>query len=188
MKAGLRLRRFRSEINFHDEQSGRNGATGITVSLQPRSAEEADASDLLSGEPLSHTVSQPSLFTSKPKRPTGTENYKIITLLSKKLFPLLCMAGSPHAMIFLNFFFSDLKGLASPRPDTYIGVEGKVLQAQGLHVAHFAQLYCRVKLQSAVSPEKQTRLSSNSAAGKTVQSFLLPSRIIFFSAICSCLK
>lgn len=31
--------------------------------------------------------------------------------------------------------------------EKYSGVEGKVLQAQGLHVAHIAQLYCRVKLQ-----------------------------------------
>lgn len=61
-----------------------------------------------------------------------------------------------------------MKGLASPRPDTYIGVEGRVLQAQGLHVAHVAQLYCRVKLQTAVSPEKLTRLSNSNAAGKTV--------------------
>lgn len=63
---------------------------------------------------------------------------------------------------------SDLKGLASPRPDSYMGVEGRVLQAQGLHVAHVAQLYCRVKLQTAVSPEKLTRLSGSTASGKTV--------------------
>jgi hypothetical protein len=31
--------------------------------------------------------------------------------------------------------------------EKYSGVEGKVLQAQGLHVAHIAQLYCRVKFQ-----------------------------------------
>lgn len=139
VKQGLRLRRFRSEINFLEDKNGKNGASGISLSLQPRSEEEADASDLMHGEPLSHAVSQPSLLMPKPKRPT------------------------------------DLKGLASPRPDAYVGVEGKVLQAQGLHVAHVAQLYCRVKLQTAVSPEKQTRLSSNTTAGKTVgKSRLLP--------------
>lgn len=32
------------------------------------------------------------------------------------------------------------------RPDVYTGVEGRVIQAQGLHVAHVAQLYCRIKI------------------------------------------
>lgn len=139
VKQGLRLRRFRSEINVHEEKNGKNGRTGVALSLQPRTVDESDASDIMSGEILSHAVSQPSLIISKPKRPT------------------------------------DLKGLASPRPDTYVGVEGRVLQAQGLHIAHVAQLYCRVKLQTAVSPEKVSRLSGNSASGKTVaKSRLLP--------------
>lgn len=34
--------------------------------------------------------------------------------------------------------------------EKYSGIEGKVLQAQGLHVAHIAQLYCRIKLQMYV--------------------------------------
>ncbi|KAK3921677.1 Double C2-like domain-containing protein alpha [Frankliniella fusca] len=139
VKQGLRLRRFKSEINVHEEKNGKNGCTGVALSLQPRTVDESDTSDVMSGEILSHAVSQPSLFISKPKRPT------------------------------------DLKGLASPRPDSYVGVEGRVLQAQGLHIAHVAQLYCRVKLQTAVSPEKLSRLTGSSATGKTVaKSRLLP--------------
>jgi hypothetical protein len=45
------------------------------------------------------------------------------------------------------FVCADLKVPAPVRPDRYFGVEGKVIQAQGLHVAHVAQLYCRIKLQ-----------------------------------------
>lgn len=48
------------------------------------------------------------------------------------------------------FYFhvcTDLKASAPFRPDIYFGVEGKVIQAQGLHVAHVAQLYCHIKLQ-----------------------------------------
>lgn len=45
------------------------------------------------------------------------------------------------------FLCADLKVPAPVRPDRYFGVEGKVIQAQGLHVAHVAQLYCRIKLQ-----------------------------------------
>lgn len=44
-------------------------------------------------------------------------------------------------------FSIDLKIVNGTR-EKYSGVEGKVLQAQGLHVAHIAQLYCRVKLQT----------------------------------------
>lgn len=70
VKQGLRLRRFRSEINVHDDKNVKNGCPGVTLSLQPRSVEESDVSDLLHGDVLSHAVSQPSL-SSKPKRPTG---------------------------------------------------------------------------------------------------------------------
>jgi hypothetical protein len=49
-----------------------------------------------------------------------------------------------HSLVFVC---ADLKVPAPVRPDRYFGVEGKVLQAQGLHVAHVAQLYCRIKLQ-----------------------------------------
>lgn len=45
---------------------------------------------------------------------------------------------------------SELNICPTARPDTYTGVEGKVLQAQGLHVAHVAQLYCRIKLIGSV--------------------------------------
>jgi hypothetical protein len=31
-------------------------------------------------------------------------------------------------------------------PEKFLGIEGKVIQAQGLHVAHIAQVYCRIKL------------------------------------------
>lgn len=43
--------------------------------------------------------------------------------------------------------FPDLKILNGTR-EKYSGIEGKVLQAQGLHVAHIAQLYCRIKFQT----------------------------------------
>nr|CAD7444342.1 unnamed protein product [Timema bartmani] len=45
----------------------------------------------------------------------------------------------------------ELKVVSPARPDRYSGVEGKVVQAQGLHVAHVAQLYCRVKLHLGLS-------------------------------------
>lgn len=41
---------------------------------------------------------------------------------------------------------SELKVRPNMRPERFLGIEGKVIQAQGLHVAHIAQLYCRVKL------------------------------------------
>jgi hypothetical protein len=52
-------------------------------------------------------------------------------------------------MMFYSYVFlcTDLKVSAPVRPDKYFGVEGKVIQAQGLHVAHVAQLYCHIKLQ-----------------------------------------
>nr|CAD7202198.1 unnamed protein product [Timema douglasi] len=45
----------------------------------------------------------------------------------------------------------ELKVVSPARPDRYSGVEGRVVQAQGLHVAHVAQLYCRVKLHLGLS-------------------------------------
>nr|CAD7432746.1 unnamed protein product [Timema monikensis] len=45
----------------------------------------------------------------------------------------------------------ELKVVSPARPDRYLGVEGRVVQAQGLHVAHVAQLYCRVKLHLGLS-------------------------------------
>lgn len=84
VKQGLRLRRFRSEINVHEDKNGKNGCTGVSLSLEPRSVCEDDVSELLNGEPLSHAVSQPSLIMSKPKRPTGkmkqTFSPKLITV------------------------------------------------------------------------------------------------------------
>lgn len=59
------------------------------------------------------------------------------------------------------------------RPDKYTGVEGKVLQAQGLHVAHVAQLYCRIKLIGATPNEKSGKSDKNN--GKTLaKSHLIP--------------
>ncbi|KAK6635343.1 hypothetical protein RUM44_000594 [Polyplax serrata] len=60
------------------------------------------------------------------------------------------------------------------RPDKYSGVEGKVIQAQGLHVAHVAQLYCRIKLIGAQTNEKGGKSGQN-LNGKTLsKSHLLP--------------
>ena len=49
----------------------------------------------------------------------------------------------------MDIFLLELK-LVNGMREKYSGVEGKVLQAQGLHVAHIAQLYCRVKFQKFV--------------------------------------
>ncbi|XP_046821749.1 tricalbin-1-like isoform X2 [Vespa crabro] len=124
VKRGLKLRRFRSEVNIEDNK---NESKGITLSLEPRGGGEADATELLQGAGLAHAVSQPDMLELK---------------------------------------------IVNGTRERYSGVEGKVLQAQGLHVAHIAQLYCRVKFQTCNSPEK---MSSSANAGKTIaKSRLLP--------------
>ncbi|XP_021917858.1 uncharacterized protein PYUK71.03c-like isoform X2 [Zootermopsis nevadensis] len=148
MKRGLKLRRFKSEVSVHEEKSGvTNGkpSTTTTLSIEPSGGGESDATELLQMEGLSHAVSQPNIPHIKQPSPR---------LKNKRP--------------------TDLKVSAPVRPDIYFGVEGKVIQAQGLHVAHVAQLYCRIKLQSATSPNKLTRVGSN-AAGKTLaKSRLIP--------------
>ncbi|XP_069673106.1 uncharacterized protein [Periplaneta americana] len=148
VKRGLKLRRFKSEVSVREEKSGvTNGkpSTTTTLSIEPSGGGESDATELLQMEGLSHAVSQPNILHIK--QPSPRVKHKRPT---------------------------DLKVAASVRPDKYFGVEGKVIQAQGLHVAHVAQLYCRIKLQSATSPDKLTRMGSN-AAGKTLaKSRLLP--------------
>ncbi|XP_011333563.2 uncharacterized protein LOC105277101 isoform X2 [Ooceraea biroi] len=119
----------------------KNDSKGITLSLEPRGGGEADATELLSESGLAHAVSQPDML-GRIKQP------------------------SPRLRLRPN----DLKIVNGTR-EKYSGVEGKVLQAQGLHVAHIAQLYCRVKLQTCTSPDKI--LSTN--GGKTIaKSRLLP--------------
>lgn len=51
-----------------------------------------------------------------------------------------------NLLILIPFILADLKVRHHTRPERFVGIEGKVIQAQGLHVAHIAQLYCRVKL------------------------------------------
>ncbi|GAB1862970.1 Protein piccolo [Camponotus japonicus] len=119
----------------------KNDSKGITLSLEPRGGGEADATELLSESGLAHAVSQPDML-GRIRQP------------------------SPRLRLRPN----DLKIVNGTR-EKYSGVEGKVLQAQGLHVAHIAQLYCRVKLQTCTSPDKI--VSPN--GGKTIaKSRLLP--------------
>ncbi|KAG5316379.1 SYT5 protein, partial [Acromyrmex insinuator] len=119
----------------------KNDNKGITLSLEPRGGGEADATELLSESGLAHAVSQPDML-GRIRQP------------------------SPRLRLRPN----DLKIVNGTR-EKYSGVEGKVLQAQGLHVAHIAQLYCRVKLQTCTSPDKI--VSPN--GGKTIaKSRLLP--------------
>ncbi|XP_071647824.1 uncharacterized protein [Temnothorax longispinosus] len=119
----------------------KNDNKGITLSLEPRGGGEADATELLSESGLAHAVSQPDML-GRIRQP------------------------SPRLRLRPN----DLKIVNGTR-EKYSGVEGKVLQAQGLHVAHIAQLYCRVKLQTSTSPDKI--VSPN--GGKTIaKSRLLP--------------
>ncbi|XP_058799438.1 uncharacterized protein LOC131668950 isoform X2 [Phymastichus coffea] len=139
MKRGLRLRRFRSEVNIEEKESNK----GVTLSLEPRGS-ELDATEIMqSSAVLSHAVSQPDMLArqsrhNSPKPKHRQNDAKVINGLREK----------------------------------YAGVEGKVLQAQGLHVAHIAQLYCRVKFQNCTSPEK---MNHSMTGGKTIaKSRLLP--------------
>lgn len=138
VKRGLKLRRFRSEVNIEEK----NDTKGITLSLEPRGGGEADATELLQGSGLAHAVSQPDML-GRIRQP------------------------SPRLRLRPN----ELKVVNGTR-EKYSGIEGKVLQAQGLHVAHIAQLYCRIKLQTCTSPDK---IASSTNSGKTLaKSRLLP--------------
>ncbi|XP_048513229.1 tricalbin-1-like isoform X3 [Athalia rosae] len=140
VKRGLKLRRFRSEVNIEDKG---DAGKGVALSLEPRGGGEADATELLQSVGLSHAVSQPDML-GRIRQPSPN------------------MRGSRT---------SDLKTINGTR-EKYSGVEGKVLQAQGLHVARIAQLYCRVKFQACTSPDK---MMSSANGGKTLtKSRLLP--------------
>ncbi|KAG7206474.1 hypothetical protein KM043_003819 [Ampulex compressa] len=120
----------------------KNDGKGMGLSLEPRGGGEADATELLQGAGLAHAVSQPDML-GRIRQP------------------------SPRLRLRPN----ELK-LVNGTREKYSGIEGKVLQAQGLHVAHIAQLYCRVKLQSCSSPDKPV---SSTNSGKTLaKSRLLP--------------
>ncbi|XP_043263343.1 tricalbin-3-like isoform X4 [Colletes gigas] len=139
VKRGLKLRRFRSEVNIEEKNEGK----GITLSLEPRGGGEADATELLQESGLAHAVSQPDMF-GRIRQP------------------------SPRLRLRPN----ELKKVVNGTREKYSGIEGKVLQAQGLHVAHIAQLYCRIKLQTCTSPDK---IASSINGGKTLaKSRLLP--------------
>ncbi|XP_060817891.1 uncharacterized protein LOC132908177 isoform X1 [Bombus pascuorum] len=138
VKRGLKLRRFRSEVNIEDK----NESKGVTLSLEPRGGGEADATELLQGSGLAHAISQPDML-GRIRQP------------------------SPRLRLRPN----ELK-VVNGTKEKYSGIEGKVLQAQGLHVAHIAQLYCRIKLQICTSPDK---ITSSTNSGKTLaKSRLLP--------------
>ncbi|XP_014211162.1 uncharacterized protein LOC106641296 [Copidosoma floridanum] len=139
MKRGLKLRRFKSEVNIEEKAESNKG---VNLSLEPRRTGETDAMELLQNSGLSHAVSQPDMLAR-------------------------IRQGSPK----LRFRSNELKVVNGVR-EKYSGVEGKVLQAQGLHVAHIAQLFCRVKFQNCTSPEKMT---TSLTGGKTIaKSRLLP--------------
>ncbi|XP_043280292.1 uncharacterized protein [Venturia canescens] len=138
VKRGLKLRRFRSEVNIEDKS---DATKAVTLSLEPRGGGEADATELLQGAGLSHAVSQPDML-GRIRQP------------------------SPRIRLRPNEL--SVNGTR----EKYSGVEGKVLQAQGLHVAHIAQLYCRVKILTCTSPDK---IISSVNGGKTIaKSRLLP--------------
>ena len=76
VKRGLKLRRFRSEVNIEDKG---DSAKAVTLSLEPRGGGEADATELLQSSGLSHAVSQPDMLgrirQPSPRmkiRPSGT--------------------------------------------------------------------------------------------------------------------
>ncbi|XP_053973613.1 uncharacterized protein LOC128873790 isoform X2 [Hylaeus volcanicus] len=139
VKRGLKLRRFRSEVNIEEKNEGK----GITLSLEPRGGGEADATELLQESGLAHAVSQPDML-GRIRQP------------------------SPRLRLRPN----EIKKVVNGTREKYSGIEGKVLQAQGLHVAHIAQLYCRIKLQTCTSPDK---IASSVNSGKTLaKSRLLP--------------
>lgn len=87
MKRGLKLRRFRSEVNIEDSKCDPN--KGVTLSLEPRGAGEADATELLQSSCLSHAVSQPDML-SRVRQPSP----KLRLRPSGALLLLNCMCPS----------------------------------------------------------------------------------------------
>ena len=67
MKRGLKLRRFRSEVNIQDKSENNKG---VTLSLEPRGAGEADATELLESSGLSHAVSHPDMLARALRQPS----------------------------------------------------------------------------------------------------------------------
>ncbi|XP_065354006.1 uncharacterized protein LOC135948588 isoform X3 [Cloeon dipterum] len=133
VKRGFNLRRFRSEVNMQGGEEASNGVSQVALNIDPRGGGEADASDLLNGEPLKHAVSQPNIPCRLRARPTGLK----------------------------------VDEQQEVQPEKFFGIEGKIVQAQGLCVSHIAQVYCRIKLHSS---EKSHR-----SGGKTLaKSRLIP--------------
>jgi hypothetical protein len=93
MKRGLKLRRFRSEVNIEESKCDPN--KGITLSLEPRGASEASATDLLENSGLSHAVSQPDMLArvrhSSPKLRLKPNGNKFLRLISKFYAALFCI-------------------------------------------------------------------------------------------------
>ncbi|XP_071454089.1 uncharacterized protein [Hetaerina americana] len=169
----------------------------ITLSIEPRGGGEADATELLNGERspraksregmriLGHAMSQPNLLlmrrhmglmTSAAKPASSTTSLPITPSPSPNSSP----STSPQQTetniskrpTDLNVVPASLID-AHEFPERFIGVEGRVIQAQGLNVARVAQLYCRVKL---FRPNIPGSKSPYVATGKTLaKSRLLPS-------------
>ncbi|XP_063216806.1 extended synaptotagmin-2-like [Bacillus rossius redtenbacheri] len=142
VKRGLKLRRFRSEVSVSD--GGKRAGNG-----------------------------KPATVTVVTMEPSGGGESDATELLQ--------LDGLSHAVSQPNILQHspslrpkrpvDLQVKAVLRPDRYQGVEGVVVQAQGIHVAHVAQLYCRVKFHLLVPP----RVLSSDKVGRTLaKSRLLP--------------
>ncbi|XP_046401824.1 uncharacterized protein LOC124167829 [Ischnura elegans] len=172
--------------------------SSITLSIEPRGGGEADATELLNGDRnargksrdgmrmLGHAMSQPNLLlmrrhmglmTSIAKPASSTTSLPMTPSPS----PISSPSSSPQQPeaqntckrpTDLNVVPASLMG-SQDNPENYIGVEGRVIQAQGLNVARVAQLYCRVKLFRPTIPGSK---SPYVATGKTLaKSRLLPS-------------
>ncbi|KAG8231142.1 hypothetical protein J437_LFUL011209 [Ladona fulva] len=169
----------------------------ITLSIEPRGGGEADATELLNGDRnvrgdardgsrlLGHAMSQPNLLLLRRHMGLvglGAKTGSSVTSLPMTPSPSPSSSPSsspqqPETTICkrptdLNVISSSI--LNSPeKPDRYFGVEGRVIQVQGLNVARVAQLYCRVKLFKPTMPGSK---SSYVTTGKTLaKSRLIPS-------------
>lgn len=104
MKRGLKLRRFRSEVNIEDKN---DSTKAVTLSLEPRGGGEADATELLQGAGLSHAVSQPDMLGRirqpsprlrlRPNAGTMAPSMKVISSRAASIISLC---------LFFVFFFS----------------------------------------------------------------------------------
>ncbi|XP_049764744.1 uncharacterized protein LOC126094274 [Schistocerca cancellata] len=147
MKRGLRLRRFKSEASVHaddDEMKAAAAAAAVPAAMA------------LSVEPSGGGESDATELLGALAHAVSQPDIR-----RQKTVPL------PRRP-------ADLKVPPPLRPDHYSGVEGKVVQAQGLHVARIAQLYCRVRFQGVTSPGV-SRGGNMVTGGRTVaKSRLLP--------------